>query len=153
MPSVTIDPSTSDILDYADAAGRSSSIHFPAGAVTETTTLVYTPVGTATAPAGYAFAGLAFSLEAYRGSAWLPGFAFETSITVTVQYTDTDVAGLDESSLELWYWNGSQWSADGITILERDATANRLTASVAHLSKFALFGEAHQVYLPMVQRN
>ena len=67
----------------------------------------YTAVPTATTPAGFAFAGLAFSLDAYQGGAKLPGFAFAHPISVTVQYGDTDIAGMIEQSLTLNYWNGT----------------------------------------------
>jgi hypothetical protein len=102
------------------------------------------------------FAGHAFSLDAYRDGVDIPGLVFERPITVTVYYTPADVAGLDEKTLELHYWDGGAWSADGITVTERDTTVKRLVAQVEHLSEFATFarveqpGSSSKVYLPLV---
>ena len=83
----------------------------------------------------------------------LPGFQFLVPVTVTMQYNDSDVAGLDERTLEFLYWNGTEWSSDGITVIERDTINNRITVSVTHLTEFALFARPIHVYLPIVQRN
>jgi hypothetical protein len=128
-------------LAYAHTPGSPTIIDIPAGAVTETTTLVYTPVDPAAPPAGFSFAGHAFTLEAYRNDALLPDFTFEEPVTVTIYYSESDVVGLDEGTLELRYWNGSAWVTDGITLVERNTVQNYVVFTIAHLSEFALIGE------------
>jgi hypothetical protein len=139
MPSATVDPTTGGTLIYTDTQENLTIIQLPSGAVTETTTLVYTPVQTATPPANLAFAGHAFLLEAYRNGTLLADFTFEDQITVTIHYSQANVAGLDEETLELRTWNGSAWTTNGITLIERNTVHNYVVFSIAHLSEFALF--------------
>ncbi len=49
----------------------------------------------------------------------MPGYAafeaaylaasFPNEMTITIEYEDEDVVGVDESTLVLYTWNGSQW--------------------------------------------
>jgi uncharacterized repeat protein (TIGR01451 family) len=66
---------------------------------------------------------------------------FVKPLTVTIEYTDGDLNGQDEDTLELMYWNGDAWVTDGITIVERDTVDNRLVGAIEHLTEFALFGQ------------
>jgi len=155
----TVDPDKGGTLVYTDTQGSPTVVQVLPGAVSNTITLVYTPVGTATAPSGFAFAGHAFDLEAYRGGSLLPGFVFEKPVTITLHYSDGDVAGIDEASLVLNYWDGSAWVDAAATCTppatyDRHPEANWLAVPVCHLSRFALFGQAemieYNVYLPLV---
>jgi hypothetical protein len=129
-------------LIYTDTNTLTTMVQVPAGAVTETTMLVYTPVDTVTAPSGLIFARHAFDLNAYQGSTLVPGFVFSKPVTITIHYSDTDVAGLDESSLVLRYWTASAWASDGITVIERNPAQNYAVFTITHLCQFALFGIA-----------
>jgi parallel beta-helix repeat protein len=140
-------------LIYTDTQGLPTAIQVPAGAVTEPTTLVYTPVEAATAPSGFAFAGHAFDLDAYQGEVLQPGLTFSAPVTVTLHYAGTDVAGLDENALVLEYWNGSAWVDAACGDYDRHPDENWLSAPICHLSRFALFGKEYTVYLPLVLCN
>jgi len=141
-----------------DTQGLTTTVVFPAGAVTQTTTVVLTPT-LATGGAGFAFAGHAFELEAWRSSTPLPGFAFETPITVTIHYSEQDVQMVsDESQLALMRWTGSGWEDAANTCTPpspyaRDPEGNLLSIAICHLSKYALLGPTNQVYLPLALRN
>jgi hypothetical protein len=156
MWSATIEPTTDTLLVYTDSRGNSTVIQVPAGAVTDTITLVYAPVETATTPVGFSFAGHAFDLDAYQnGSRYLPDFAFSSPVTITIHYTATDVAALDENTLILEYWNENTgvWEDAACGKYERHPDENWLAVPICHLSRFALFGKGHAVYLPLVLRN
>ncbi len=149
-----VDPETGATLVYTDTQGNETVVQVPPDAITEEIVLVLVPVDSVAPPAGLAFAHHAFDLDAYRDGALLPGFAFEVPVQLTVDYSDADVAGLDEESLEPRAWTGGQWSTDGITITDRDTLNNRLEATVAHLSTFAVFGEAkYRLYMPLVVKS
>ena len=153
---VSVTTDTESTLIYTDTQGSPTVIQVPTGAVTEPTTLVYTPVETATAPFGFAFAGHAFDLDAYRGGSLLPGITFSIPVTVTLHYTDTDVIWLDEASLVLEYWNDSTsaWEDAACGDYDRHPNENWLAVPICHLSEFAMFGKAWQkVYLPLVLRG
>ena len=116
-------------------------------------TLVFRPLTSAhPAPNGWLFAGHVFALEAYLGTVLQTGVTFSPSITLTLAYTDSDIDGIDEDTLDLRYRDGSAWASDGISVAARDTAHNRLTFTIAHLTEFALFGQSQgfTVYLPLV---
>jgi len=79
--------------------------------------------------------------------------AFDTPVTLTIEYDDSAVAGLDESTLVLSYWDGTEWTEEGITVVDLDTENNRLIVTISHLTEFAMFGTDNKVYLPLVLRN
>ncbi len=89
-------------------------------------------------PLNYRFANFSFSLDAYINELQQPGFVFQTPITISLEYGDADVALLDESTLDLVYWDGASWQRDGISLLGHDAGGNSIRFSIAHLTDFAL---------------
>ena len=137
---------------------------------------------------GWGFAGRAFALEALvweagPGSVMVP-LVFSTPMTVTLEYRSEELTGLVENTLTprcgaalatvsaseettglventltLYYWTGEAWSTAGIALAERALAQHRLVYTVAHLSKFALFGQvsilppAHRVYMPFATRQ
>jgi Leucine-rich repeat (LRR) protein len=150
----TTEPGVGTTLTFTDTQGNKTAIEVPAGAVSETVTLVYTLIETPTMPSGFVFAGHAFTLEAYQNGELLPGYLFNLPVTITLEYGEADVEGLDEETLELRYWTGDAWSADGITVVEWDTVGNRLVAQMDHLSLFALLVvEEHKMYLPLVLKD
>ena len=147
----TVTPSAG-LSSTVAGGGVTTTIQIAPGAVTTDTVFVYTPVQPdplASFPL-YAFGGCAFSLEAFQGSRQVP-LTPAVPITLTVDYGGADLAAIDEESLVLRYWNGSQWSDEGITVAARDLLLHRLTVTIDHLSDFALFGQyRHALLLPVV---
>jgi peptide/nickel transport system substrate-binding protein len=148
-----VPPGAAASLVYTDTQGSRTVVQVPAGAVPETTTLAFAAVETV--PAGPAFsAGHGFLLAAYRDGQELPGLTFDPPLTVTIEYSDADVASVAEDTLALCFWDGAQWSTDGITVVERDVEDNQLVVTVAHLSRFALLARGrYQGSLPVILRN
>jgi len=148
-------------ITVVEEPGVTTTVQAPAGSVTESVTLLYTTRPAETPPAGWGYAGRAFALDAYRGGERLSGFAFQKGVTVTMTYTDADVAGLEEDSLVLDYRDGDTWQDAAGTCTppstyRREPDRNRLSVAVCHLSDFALFGRpkaAYKVYLPLVLRD
>jgi thermitase len=149
---VTVTPSQAGTIVVPEEAGSTITIEIPADAITETAQFAYASVSTVVdTPSGYGFAGHAFTLGAYREGVLCPGLVFETPATITIQYIGASIDGLAEDTLELRFWDGGQWSGDGIAVAERNVLENRLVARVAHLSEFATFARKGQnVYLPLV---
>jgi hypothetical protein len=149
-----IDPTTGGTLVYTGTTGASTTIQVPGGAVSETITLAYIVKDATSSPSGFSFAGIGFELQAYQGQNLLPGLIFAQPVQVTLNYTDDDVAGLDEFSLILSYWNGSDWVDAACGPYDRHPAQNWLSVPICHLSRFAMFGstEAH-VFLPLAMRE
>ena len=67
--------------------------------------------------------------------------------------TETQVMGLIEETLDLWFWDGAAWSTEGISVTAHVTLTNQFEATSAHLSTLALFGEElRRVYLPLILR-
>jgi hypothetical protein len=144
-----------------------TTLSFPAGTVTQTTSLVLTPT-VSTAGAGLTFAGHAFELEAYQDGLPQPGFVFSAPVTVTIQYSEVDVRLVSEESeltLQRWIGDGRSlpravagWAdaadtCDPPLVYERDLDNHVLSLPICHLSTFGLFGPTESVYLPVVLRS
>jgi hypothetical protein len=105
-------------------------------------------------PGGLWFAHRAFQVVAYRFGQ--PVGHFQAPLTVTVGYSQADVAGLKRETLRLWTRSGpgEPWAAMGEPAY---AISGTIAHTTTHLSEFALFGEPeeqawHRVYLPLVVR-
>ena len=133
------------------------TVHIPAGVATDTFALVYDEVETPSgaAPEGFVAAGLSFTLDAYLNQQLLPGYVFSTPITLTIEYSDEDVADLPggEGSLTLRRWDDSQWSSSGITLANRAPESNQMTVIVDRGGEYALLGQDVTLYyLPIIAK-
>jgi glucosylceramidase len=137
-------------LVYTDTQGLTTTLEFPAGVVTRTTTVWLTPT-LAASGGGFAFTGHAFDLEAFQADAPLPGLILP--VTVTIRYSDDDVRVVtDETQLVLSWWTGSEWH-DPASSTIRDVAGKMLSVPVCRLGRFGLFGPTHPAYLPIVAHN
>ena len=96
--------------DDGDNIGRNDQCFIPSGSVSVTTTLVLAQrSGTNQEPPLDAlFAGTYFTLDSCQDGAYVDGFVFDRLITITLHYDDQAFAHMDESKLELRYWDGTQ---------------------------------------------
>jgi hypothetical protein len=94
----------------------------------------------AAAPSGYADAGD----HIYNFTAITDALAlitsFDADLTMTMSYLDSDIAGLAESTLKIFYWDGLTWSALSNCVV--DEAGNSVTCDTNHFSTFGLFGQA-----------
>ena len=66
--------------------------------------------------------------------------SFDTPVTITYTYTNSDASGLNESSLSMYHYANSTWSELDDCIV--DTAANTITCEAPHFSIFAIFGTA-----------
>lgn len=64
--------------------------------------------------------------------------SFDVPVTVTYEYTDADIVGLDESTLSMYHYRDSVWSELDSCVV--DEAANTITCEAPHFSVFAIFG-------------
>ncbi len=162
--SFTISPSVGGTLVYTDPQGITTTVQFPAGAVTATTEIVFTPVSSPTHPFSteLRFGNHAFTIEAYRGGQQLIHPTFSKSVTLTIHYSDTDIVGIKEESLTLYRWDDStppgRWQRVGERTGEGQHLYPEANTLVAWLRGLSLFGQAgtttqNKIYLPLVLKN
>jgi photosystem II stability/assembly factor-like uncharacterized protein len=159
--SSTIAPSEGRTVTVTPSEGVSTTIQVPPGAVNEETTLLYMPAVAPIdwlEPTGMRFAGQAFTLDAYVGGGHVEGYEFQQPVTVTIHYSDADVAGVDEGSLVLQLWEDGAWidAAETCTPAStyvRDLEGNSLAVPICHLSYYALAGDPqYTLNVPLIMR-
>jgi hypothetical protein len=136
------------------------TVDIPTQSPTDTLSLVYTGLATATTPAntppeGFVFAGLHFTLDAYLNQQPQPNYTPTTPITLTLDYSqaEDEAAPQGEDSFELRRWDGSAWTTDGLRVVGRDPANDRLVVEIRHLSEFVLLGGDYlRTYLPLIVR-
>jgi hypothetical protein len=157
----TAQPGAETVATFVHASGAIATLTVPPDALVETITLVHTPdVPVADdPPGGYRWGSLTFDLVACPGGICQPGYTFAAPVTLTLEYLDGDVAGLIEEELHLYTWDGASW-VDVVAdcgwppaAYGRYPDENRLVVPLCHLSRFALAGHTHTIYLPLVRRN
>jgi hypothetical protein len=156
---IIVDPSQGGLLIITDTQGLTTTVQIPPGAVTRTTAITLTPILALTEPIspGLRFAGHAFDLDAYWDGQPLTSFTFETTVTVTIHYSNADVRGLDEETLTLYRWVPPTWefvgarSGEGQTL---DMVNNVLMAWLHGLSRFGQMGaNQYGLFLPLVLKS
>lgn len=161
VPPIVVEPGITDTLTlvYTDGQGNSTTIAVPPQAFTYPLTLRYVPLTTTWPPSsGWAFAGHAWRLEAYRDGVIQPELVFAPPLTATVQYSEADVRAIKEHSLALFYRGGDEWTGAATTCglpdpCDLQSELQRLLAILCRPGEFAMFGEQDRVYLPLVYEN
>ena len=129
------------------------TMEIPTDVMSDPFTLTYSaapPLGAA--PNGFKFVGLPFIMNLYQDGNLKPGVVFNNPITLTLQYSDDDIANMDEDGLILRYWDGDSWESDGISC--QPPANNRIVCTIAHLTEFALMGNTtYTYYFPIVFQN
>ena len=64
--------------------------------------------------------------------------SFDSPVTITYNYTDADVSGLDESTLTMYHYHDGAWLA--LSSCTVDTSANTITCNAPSFSTFAIFG-------------
>lgn len=79
--------------------------------------------------------GYTYNYTATSGGAAVTNFSED--LTLTFGYTDAQIADLNEDSLKVFYWDGSQWVALTSVV---DKANNQISATTNHFTYFAIFG-------------
>ena len=132
--------------------GVSFTLSIPSGGVSQPTSVVYTEsISGYSPPPDQQFFDDPFALTAYVNGEEQSDFTFDTPATITLSYSDSEMYGMLESTMNLQYWNGSDWSSEGITFVSQDTANNQITFTLAHLTDFAYMAEeAYMIHLPIV---
>ncbi len=142
-----------DSLTYIDTQGLATTVLFPVGAVTTTTTVVLTPT-LATASTNLTFAGHAFQMTAHQSGTQQPDFIFNQPAIVIINYSEQDVRLIsDEGSILLYRWQDGIWVDAACGPYIRWLTEQKLSVPICHLSQFALLGPTNKIYLPLILRQ
>jgi photosystem II stability/assembly factor-like uncharacterized protein len=144
----TVTPAEGGAIFSSDG---STSLTFPAGAVTATVTITHTPRMASQVPSSGDLTGLRiFDLTAvYSGTAIPASLAPGASYTITADYSGIVVA--EDAWLGLYHWSGGAWVKE--TTSSADWDRDVVTANPDHFSYFAVLGKIYSIYLPVVLKN
>jgi hypothetical protein len=121
---------------------------FSAGTVTTPTEIQFVPRVTSELPPGPLVGVTAFALAACQGGQPI-SLTLPLPITITWQYTDTDVAGLDEDALGLYrLMEGNRWQRVICPARQHLLEVNRLSTRIQQLGEYA-FGQGYVLYAPL----
>jgi alpha-glucoside transport system substrate-binding protein len=141
-------------FQYTSPDGYLTTIDIPVGTFSQEVLLQHIPLdAVGTTPIILAYAGRGLSLLAFLDNEPIPVPVLNHPIQVTMTYPDPAASGIFEDTISPYYWDGSYWRTDGITVIERDPDNNRIVFNLTHLTDFALFGEDHiYQFLPLITR-
>lgn len=132
-------------------------ISFPGGAVTKNVRVTYaehsrggtSAVAAAVPPTGDLIGNLFFDLSAIEEGTSNPVKQFAKPYSLTMYY-DASRLGAREDTVTLYWWNGKRWVREASSAVHPDE--NKLTATLDHMTLFALLGEGEQLYLPEIAK-
>jgi hypothetical protein len=141
---VTVTVSGGGKTTLTTADNTTAQVELPANAVSASTEvkiaseLKATAVVSRAIPSGKTMVGnYAYNYTATSGTTAVT--TFSKNITLTLTYIDAQIAGLNEDTLKVYYWDGTQWSALNSTV---DKTNNKITATTNHFTYFVVMGES-----------
>lgn len=142
-------------------------------AATDTLALAFTPVLSPTGPVdiappdselavaaalpqAYRYANLTFGMVILRNRQSFVDVLLAMPMTITVNYQDILLVGLEERTLHpyYWLWQCCVWRDNGIVPLSNDLQANRCTFTVDHVFReFSFFARPPLIYAPYAARD
>jgi uncharacterized repeat protein (TIGR01451 family) len=142
-----ITPGAGGDLTYTDEQGLNTTVEIPANVMESDVTLIYTPLAEPDPPipADLRFANHVFDLTAYSCPDCIPlrGYSFENPVTITIHYSDDDVAGINETELELLSLTQfGAWVDAACGEYEYHPDDNWVAVPICHLTQFVLVGSS-----------
>jgi hypothetical protein len=125
---------------------------FPGDVFTDTAIVTHTPRYPGNLPPTGDLIGIDhfFEVTAVYSSTGLPAQPTQP-YTLTVQYTDQEKGPAIEGTLALYSWDGNQWAKEPSSVV--DVASNTVTATPNHFSVWAVLGETHRLYLPVIRKS
>lgn len=126
-----------------------TTVQIPAGAITSTMVISYRlaygnpPSGNMTS-IGHGYDVTAVYSDTHQPVQIAPGQTY----TVTVHYTEAESGSAIESTLALYWWDGSQWVKEPSSVV--DTINNMVNATPNHFSIWNVLGNTNRLYLPLI---
>lgn len=137
-------------LANAGGDGLTTTIQVPAGAVSNTVRLSFTPIDALThIPDGRLEIGHAFDLTGVVSGTTQTVTSLTAAYTITVPYLPSQLQGTVEAELGLYWWDGTMWVKEPTSHVE--IIGNQVTATPNHFSIFAIIG-SNRTYLPLIMQ-
>ena len=139
---VTVTASGGGNTTITTSEDTTASVDFPVNAVSVSTDVSVVGedktdvVAAKPIPSGKSVVG-SYAYNFTATSNGTPVANFSEHVTLTFTYTDAQISGLNEDTLKIYYWDGSQWL--GLETIV-DKTNNQVSASTNHFTYFVIMG-------------
>lgn len=155
LPSVeSVEPEAAASIPLSSISGTTMTAEIPIGAVDASVYIVLTPdIPTFYNPPDFKLGDFSFRIEVFAedGSQINDLNLFE-DVTLNINYSDEAIKPLVESSLMLFWWDGSQWVDAACGDYIRDLENNILQIPICHFSDFAIGGFSYDIFLPILKK-
>lgn len=133
-------------------ANTTITIEFPSDAVTRPVTITAGITTTRPVSTGSQYLGPIFFIEA-EDEEGTSVTSFSNPFSITVDYNEGDLNGIEEDSLTMAYWDtaAEEWQT---IATEVDTQTNRIISTLDHLTTFAVLEQVgdHRIYVPLLIR-
>jgi len=150
----TIDPLAVAAISANSTTGAVLTADIPAGAVDTAISLSITPdIPVFDSPPDYKLGDISFEIQAFDTQGiLLDTLELNEPVLFTIYYTDDQIRILDETTLTLFRWDGTDWIDAACGDYIRDISNNSLQVPICHFSDFALGGISYTSYLPFISK-
>jgi hypothetical protein len=131
----------------------STTYRFTSGDFTDTVIITHTYLSPVSCPASGHLVGIdhCYEVTAVYSNSGSPAYLDPgQTYTLTIQYADAELGVAIEDTLALHHWGGGQWTSEAAVV---DLESNTITATLDHFSIWAVLGEVHRMYLPLMGRS
>jgi hypothetical protein len=170
-PSVLYYDSTTQLLKYAqwvpavasatlptgggelDSGADQTTYTFPANVFSDEVTITHTPLFPGSLPPTDEAVSIGHGFEVtatYNDTGDPAQPELGQSYSIEIQYSSEELGLVDESTLALYYWDGNTWVGEASS--QVNTSTNTLTAAPNHFSIWAVLGEYHSLFLPLLFR-
>lgn len=144
-------PDNDTQVSFTNEQGDQVSFTIPAGTLQDSVQLRVLPdILTEPLSGNLMSSGVAFEIQGFLVSDGSPvKLTFDPPIPFTFTYNEGSFV---ESTLRLYYWNGTDWVDAACGEYVRDLEANTITVPICHFSQFQMGGSTGRIYLPAIFR-
>ena len=138
--SVVAAPGSETMLVHAPGGGITTTVRIPGAALTQAVQVRLDPIPAITyRPASADEVGPAFGLGVVVSGTSERLLSLAAPFTITIDYDESALSTVREDSLDLYYWDGSQWLADPSSALDTDN--NVISVAATQVRRWALLGK------------
>ena len=127
-----------------------TTITVPASAIADTIVITHTPAYGMPPGGNLADIGQVFEITAVYSDTGQPA-ALQLPYTLNVHYSDADRWSVTEDTLALYSWDGELWTRESGSAV--DTPADIVSATPDSLGLWAVFGETHRVFNPIILKD
>ena len=147
--SVTLGPTDTLAIVFQPVVTPTGSVNLPPAARLAGAAAAETAPEAAPINLEFRWSKLSFWLDSLLNGRSLGRVGLRKPLTFVIGYDPRLMANLNAGTLLPYYWTGSAWSQEGITVVARSVDANRITFTVDRIvGELSFFARPNLLFLP-----